>query len=292
MTSPRVSVICIFHNGERFIREAIDSVLAQDFKDFELLLVDDGSADSSTAIALDYARRFPGKVRYLEHRGHANLGMSAARNLGVVAAAGEYIAFIDSDDVWSPVKLREQVAILDAHAKAAMVCGTVNYWKSWDGGEDRLVPTGKITDRLSIPPSTVLELYPLGYSDAPCPSDVMVRHSTIEAVGGFEDSFPGLYEDVVFFSKIFTLYPVWFASACWVDYRRHSGSSSSAVSLENYRRIRLAFLEWYAGFARARDFDGKDRVLRSVAQARWETIHPLPGRWVARARRAWSRLRG
>jgi glycosyltransferase involved in cell wall biosynthesis len=86
VTSPRVSVICIFLDEERFLREAIDSVVAQDFTDWELLLVDDGSRDASTGIARDYATAMPDKVRCLEHSDHANRGMSAARNLGLAHA--------------------------------------------------------------------------------------------------------------------------------------------------------------------------------------------------------------
>jgi glycosyltransferase involved in cell wall biosynthesis len=89
VTEPRVSVIAIFFNEERFLAEAVESVLAQDFADRELLLVDDGSSDAITRIAQDYALRHPGKVRYLEHAGHANRGMSATRNLGLSQARGE-----------------------------------------------------------------------------------------------------------------------------------------------------------------------------------------------------------
>ena len=81
--APLVSVVTIFLNGEPFIGEAIESVLAQTFRDFELLLVDDGSTDGSTALARARAEREPGRVLYLEHEGHANRGMSASRNLGI-----------------------------------------------------------------------------------------------------------------------------------------------------------------------------------------------------------------
>lgn len=75
---PRVSVITIFLNAERFIAEAIDSVLAQEFRDFELILVDDGSTQACTAIAHDYARRYAPVIRCLEHEGHENRRMSAS----------------------------------------------------------------------------------------------------------------------------------------------------------------------------------------------------------------------
>src|SRR5919107_1887161 len=106
---PLVSTVVAFLNGERFIEEAIESVLAQTYDNWELLLVDDGSTDGSTRIALQCAEQYPAKVRYLEHLGHQNCGMSASRNLGVSRAKGQYIAFLDADDVWLPHKLQQQV---------------------------------------------------------------------------------------------------------------------------------------------------------------------------------------
>ena len=93
---PRVSVVLIFLDAERFLREAIESVLAQTFSAWELLLVDDGSTDGSSEIARCYAAEHPGAIRYLTHPGRENRGMSASRNLGIGAAAGEFVAFIRS----------------------------------------------------------------------------------------------------------------------------------------------------------------------------------------------------
>src|SRR3712207_221993 len=80
--APRVSVVVIFLDAARFLGEAVASVLGQTYGAWELLLVDDGSTDGSSALARGYAAAQPGRVRYLEHPGHANRGMSAARNLG------------------------------------------------------------------------------------------------------------------------------------------------------------------------------------------------------------------
>ena len=141
-TTPRVSIITIFLNAERFLDEAIQSALGQSLTDFELILVDDGSTDGSTLIARKYANRDCGRVRYLEHPGHVNRGMSASRNLGLQHARGELITFIDADDVWRRAKLLEQAAILDAHPELMMVCGAARYWRSWAGGQDEIVRGG------------------------------------------------------------------------------------------------------------------------------------------------------
>src|SRR5262245_30409625 len=120
-SEPKVSVVMIFFNAERFIGEAIDSILAQTYSSWELMLVDDGSADGSTEIAKSYARRYPAKIVYLEHEQHRNQGMSASRNLGIHYCTGKHIAFLDSDDVWLPHKLERQVAIIESQPETAMV---------------------------------------------------------------------------------------------------------------------------------------------------------------------------
>src|SRR5215204_3697695 len=96
---PVVSVIIPIWNAVRFLPDAIESVFAQTYPHWELLLVDDASTDGSGAIAREYAEAQPGKVRYLEHEGHQNRGVGASRNLGVWNATGRYIAFLDHDDI-------------------------------------------------------------------------------------------------------------------------------------------------------------------------------------------------
>jgi len=120
---PLVSVVAIFLNGERFLDEAIQSVIAQSYPHWELLLVDDGSTDGSSALARAWAEREPHRVRYLEHPGHRNHGMSASRNLGLHHARGEYLALLDADDVWLPGKLARQVEILQAHPGVGLLFG-------------------------------------------------------------------------------------------------------------------------------------------------------------------------
>lgn len=116
LTAPRVSVIMPVFNVERYVSAAIKSVLAQEFSDFELIIVDDASPDAS----VDVIRGFNDKrVRYLQHE--RNQGISAARNTGISSAQGEFIAFLDSDDVAFPARLAKQVAFLDAQPQMGLV---------------------------------------------------------------------------------------------------------------------------------------------------------------------------
>src|SRR5713226_6137053 len=136
MNKPLVSAIIIFLNEEKFLREAIESVFAQTYDNWELLIVDDGSTDASTKNALQYAEQYPTKVRYLEHEAHQNRGMSASRNLGIRHAKGEYIGFLDADDVWLPHKLQRQVVLLESYPSADMIYGASQYWYSSTGNPE------------------------------------------------------------------------------------------------------------------------------------------------------------
>ncbi len=288
--SPLVSVISIFLNGEAFFVEAIESVLAQTCQDFELLLVDDGSTDGSTRIAREYAARHPGRVRYLEHPGHANRGMSATRNLGIAAARGRTIAFIDADDVWRPEKLEEQLAIMAAHPGIGMVCGAVNYWRSWaPGDQDVIVPTGHVTDRAVPPPEAMLALYPLGAAAAPCPSDLLLRADVVRAVGGFEAHFTGarmMYEDQGFLAKLYLAAPVYFSGRTWTLYRQHAASCVASVTGDGrYHEVRRYFLEWLETYVAARP-DVDRRVAAALRRALRRYRRPRLDAALRRARNA------
>ncbi|WP_369726005.1 glycosyltransferase family 2 protein [Bradyrhizobium sp. LLZ17] len=132
--TPKVSCIIIVYNGEEFLGEAVESVLAQSFADWELLIVDDGSTDSSRGIAQRFAQAFPGNIRSLCHADGRNHGMSSTRNLGLSHARGDYVAFLDADDVWLPNKLMAQVAVLDAQPDVGATYGRALIWHSWVEG--------------------------------------------------------------------------------------------------------------------------------------------------------------
>jgi glycosyltransferase involved in cell wall biosynthesis len=254
---PLVSSIITFLNAERFIQGAAESVFAQTHDNWELLLVDDGSTDDSMQIALEYAERFPERVRYLEHAEHQNRGAAASRNLGFRHAAGEYVALLDSDDVWLPHKLEQQVAILDSHPEAGMVYGQSQYWHSWtmnpeDIQRDSVPKLGVQTDTLFEPPTLLTLLYPLGNATAPCPSDLLLRREAVERVGGFEESFRGmyqLYDDQTFLAKVYLNEPVFVAGKCWDRYRQHPEQCVSVVhEAGQYHTVRLSFLNWLAEY--------------------------------------------
>jgi glycosyltransferase involved in cell wall biosynthesis len=294
---PRVSVVTTFLNAEAFLTEAIESVLAQTFNDWEFLLVDDGSTDASTTIAEGYAAQYPEKIRYLDHPQHSNRGMAPSRNLGISNARGKYIAFIDADDVWLPSKLAEQVAILDSHPAIGMVCGTVVCWASWSTGKDTISPTGPTPgqDTVLLPPEAALALYPLGEAPAPYPSDVMIRTELVKALGGFEEQFTNFYDDLSCFAKLYLVSAVYFSSKTWVKYRLHENSSTALVTRAKALQVRQDLLEWFEGYLAAVPGRMDPRVIAALRRALRPSRYPrahfvlmLP----SRLKRIYRRLRG
>ena len=254
MSRPLVSIIIPFLNPGRYIEAAIESVFAQTYKNWELLLVDDGSTDISTQLALNYAESRPNQVRYLEHAGHQNKGASAARNLGISKAQGDYLALLDADDIWLAPKLAKQVAILNDLPDVAMVYGSTLMWHSWTGNPqdiqyDRQRQLGVKPDTLVKPP-TLLTLLLKNETETPGTCSLLVRREIVNEVGGFENSFPTMYDDQVFLVKIWLKASVFVESGRWDRYRQHSASSCHvAEATGQYHPLEpnpshLAFLQW------------------------------------------------
>lgn len=276
MQRPRVSVLTSFLNAERFLAEAVDSLFAQSFTAWELLLIDDGSTDGSTALARRYADEWPGKVRCLEHPGHENRGISASQNLGLRTATAPYVAFLDSDDVWFRSKLEEQVALLDAQPAAAMVYGHTNYWYSWTGApedehRDLLIPAG-VAPAL-VPPPTLLTRFVRQEIPIPCPSDVIVRREWALEVGGFEERFRRIFTDQAFYAKVCLQWPVYVADKAWFKYRKHPHSAVAVVKAKGeLLTARLDYLTWLSRYAR--QHGASHDVRRTIRHARWKTAYP------------------
>ena len=288
--TPQVSVVAIFLNAERFLDEAIRSVIAQTYPSWELLLVDDGSSDGSSAIARSYAEREPGRVRYLEHPGHENRGMSASRNMGLRNARGKYLALLDADDVWLPEKLRDQTAILETHPEVALLFGAPLYWFGWTGRpedtqRDYVIDLKLATERVYAPPSLLLSFL-RREGPTPCPSDVLVRREAAESVDGFEAHFIGVnmvYEDQAFFSKLLLRYPAFASRQTWDWYRQHPESCYAISKATGGRDVaRKYFLNWFRHYLQQQ---------RLVGGPVWDTVlaelrpFSLPSRVLEPARR-------
>ena len=286
---PAVSVVINFLDEARFLQEAVDSVFAQTHADWELLLVDDGSTDGSVRIARLAAEQHPGRVRYLEHPNHANLGTSAARNLGIRHARGKFIAFLDGDDVWLPRKVDRQLALMRAHPDVGMVYGTTQLWHSWtrevlDAGRDLTPDLGVVLDEPLDGPTFVVRML-RRQALSPCVCSMFLRREVVDSVGGFDAAFRGMYDDQAFVAKICLSTSILASGECWDRYRQHADSCyAAATATGEGKPARQFFLEWLKTYLRERRIE--DRVLWQTLNSELDAGRPLDAsRWMGRLRR-------
>lgn len=177
MSTSRVSIVMPAYNCAWCIDRALDSVQAQTFTDFELIVVDDGSTDATP----DLLARRGNALRVIRQ---ANAGMSAARNTGIAAARGEYVAFLDSDDWWRPAKLAQQVALMDNDVGLGFSSHATELQS----------PDGEILGEWGGPADTdglVARILGGHSAVAGGASSVMVRRALLERTGGFDSSLRG-----------------------------------------------------------------------------------------------------
>jgi glycosyltransferase involved in cell wall biosynthesis/SAM-dependent methyltransferase len=291
----RVSVIMPFLDQERYIAEAIESVLDQGYTAWELLLVDDGSTDGSTAIAREHATRYPNKIRYFEHPGHANRGASASRNLGIRHARGEFLALLDADDLWLPHKLEQQVPLLDAHPEIGMLYGHTLRWYSWlpepaPGPVDHYPNLGVPLNRLLQPPELAVRCV-RGKAAIPCTCSVLLRREVVERVGGFEESFLRVFTDQAFYLKLFAVTPVLVVNRTWDRYRIHGASAVSLIEAAGrFRTERTNYLRWAARYVAEREVGGR-RLNEALRTELWFCTHPRTHQALTWTRRSLRRAR-
>jgi glycosyltransferase involved in cell wall biosynthesis len=215
---PKVSVIIPTYNRGWILREAIDSVLAQDYTDYELIVVDDGSTDDTRKILGSYGR----DIIVLRQ---PNQGVSAARNRGIAESHAQLVAFLDSDDLWLSQKLTRQVAFFQSNPDA-MICQTE---ETWVRNGVRVNPK-KRHHKLSgliFEPSLALCLV--------SPSAVMIRKTLFDTVGLFDERLPAC-EDYDLWLRISCQYPVFLIDEPLIIKRGgHQDQLSKAAGLDKYR---------------------------------------------------------
>ncbi|HEX3703083.1 MAG TPA: glycosyltransferase family A protein [Vicinamibacterales bacterium] len=172
-----VSVIMPAYNVAPYLPSAIDSVLAQTYRDFELVVVNDGSTDDTLAIAESYQARHPDRVRVVSQN---NRGLAAARNSGLRASTGAVFALLDSDDAWMPAYLAEQMRVLDGRPDVAIVTGNAfDRGGPQDGQPARPMPDDRPAPHLV---EILLDEYAVFIMS-------VFRREVVDCIGGFDESF-------------------------------------------------------------------------------------------------------
>ena len=217
-SKPQVSVIIPTYNRGWILGEAVGSALAQEFDDFELIVVDDGSTDNTREILAAYGN----DIVVLEQN---NRGVSAARNRGIASASAPLIAFLDSDDLWKPQKLTRQVEFFSAKTET-LICQTEEIWIR-NGVRVNPKKRHHKFSGMIFEPSLALCLV--------SPSAVMMRSELFERVGMFDESLPAC-EDYDLWLRVSCRYPVdLIDEPLIIKQGGHDDQLSRAAGLDKYR---------------------------------------------------------
>ncbi len=241
MSTPRVSVVMTTYNGERFLNKAIESILYQSFINFELIVVDDGSTDSSASVIRSFCAHDP-RVRGIFLK--QNLGIPKAANRGLRVARGEYVARMDSDDLCHPDRLAKQVAYLERHSDVFVLgCRSADIDER-DKRKNRA--KGKVPfrcGRLSIARRMADGEYLIHHPT------LMIRKFCYEELGGYREFFP-IGEDIDLYARLLERYGAVFEnlSERLYYYRRYKESLTERYSSELH--IKVQVLVVYSAFCR------------------------------------------
>ena len=260
-----VSIIIPCYNRADIVNETIDSVLAQTYEKFEIILVDDGSTDNTSEVICAYEDR---RIRYFHQ---ANGGLSAARNAGLSVAEGEFIAFLDSDDIWLDWKLNAQVEIFRRHAEVGLIWSDMStftgagkideerhlrtFYSAYDtvNFEDTHERPGMLSDLvpgvspdLANSPYYVADVFQHMFSgNLVLPSTAIVRRARLQKSGPFEPEFTGFgAEDYHFYFRICSEGPVAFLDAPTTLYRIHPSQMSTCNRLLEARANLHVITHW------------------------------------------------
>lgn len=241
MAAPRVSVIVPLYDGERFLAEALDSALAQTFRDLEIIVVDDGSRDGGGALADRYAQQHPEVVRVIHQH---NQGLCCARNAALAAARGEYLALLDADDVWLPHHLADSVGRLDADPQLGLVHADI---ERIDGDGNSLGRSPRFWRDLD---GDVFEALFVRREHACCPTAVF-RRSVVERVGTFDERFNRLgCEDRDLWLRIAAIAGVAYLGDVHARYRLHGANMSTRF--DRMLQARVMLVDKFAATTRGR----------------------------------------
>ena len=208
---PLISVVIPVFNGEITIQETIESVLNQTFSDFEIIVINDGSTDSTLEIVSNILDPRLNVLTY------PNAGLAASRNRGITLSKGEYIAFLDADDLWTPDKLEAQLDLLQANSEAAVAY-------SWTNCIDKQNSFLRRGYYLSVSGEVYQHLLLTNFLENG--SNPLIRHQALKAVGGFDESLKSS-EDWEMYLRLAARYHFVAVSSPQILYRISVGSMST-----------------------------------------------------------------
>ncbi len=250
-----ISIITTLYNGSKLFSETADSVLGQDYKDWEWILFDDGSTDGTQEIARELAGKYSDKIFYYEHKDNSNFGTAYTRNRAIEKSKGEIISFIDQDDIWYANRLSRQNSIFKDLKDCAMIWSPALYWYKERTFKQPVGKDGKGLSSGIYEPPELVENFLKDLKCTPLPSASMVRRKHFDEVNGFEESVRGS-EDIVLWLKLASKFRICYDDEIIVKYRKHFESTLRQAAKSGIMdQWNLGFYRWVIEFLKANSFD-------------------------------------
>ena len=257
---PLISVIMAVYNGEEYLRSSLDSILSQTYPNLEVIVVNDGSTDSSATILVSYGN----KIRIINQ---SNSGQGIARNRGAEVAKGYYFAFLDSDDVWDRDKLVCQVALFSKFPEAV---GVYCDYRRIDQNGDTMGRTAALwSPRAS---GQILKFLILGNLIGP-PGVVMVTKKRFLEAGGFGEQVSRNGEDYALWLTLATLGPIIYSPETLVSYRVHDSQVSNQSNI-NFNKA-LGGVSAFDRASKLIEEKGSAQIKTLFKQHHWEKMISL-----------------
>lgn len=221
---PKVSVIIPVYNAERFIKETVESILAQTYQDFEIVVINDGSTDKSAEIIRSFDDK---RIIYSYQK---NQGLSIARNEAILKSNGEYIALLDQDDLWLPEKIEKQISLLDSSPEIGLVCSDCYVIDSQGKIMDKVFNQCKHSKGMVLP-----QLFLDNFIS--CPTAV-IRKLALNKVGLFDPDF-SIAADYDLWLRIAQFFDIEYTDIPLAKYRIHANNMSCNITLGYKEKIEV-----------------------------------------------------
>ncbi len=224
---PKVSVVMGVYNGSQYLSESVESILNQTFKDFEFIILDDGSTDNSWEILTEYAEH---DRRIKLFKNEENIGLTKSLNKGLKLAQGEYIARQDADDISLPERLEKQIKFLDEHSEVILVSANYEYIDS----------TGLSLGKLQLAEDPILTAwYLLFYNRIGAHGLTMFRHKVVSEIGGYAENYR-YSQDYELWSRLTRLGKIVILPDYLQLYRRNHSESISVKAKSTQEELALS----------------------------------------------------
>jgi len=255
-----VSIIIPCYNSGKYLSECIDSILFQDYTDFEIIIVNDCSSDNTSQIATNYAK-VDIRIKVTSTSDVQSMGASNARNKGFEISKGEYVVFLDSDDIWLPTSLKRLVNLIEEHNEVGWLIGNCIYFKDFRYNLDSYQYSKYDFEEGVYEKFELLPKFIRNFNQTPSQGAAIIKRDVIIKIKGWENEFKMTFTDQAFYSKILCETKTFVTYDYFLLYRNHE-ESSSMKSFRNgeFKKNEKIYFQWLIRNIQSYEFREKDEV--------------------------------